>query len=445
MKLTRRRAIQIGAATTAGIGLGGCSSLLSQANSSPGRVVPERAESRILNRVAFGPSATDLQRVTDDGTAAYIAMQLKPLQSSGLLDFGGYDLNLKLKLRHLDVLEVDAAELRDLPEQEVLRQLQQAAILTATYSPYQLRERMVDFWTNHFNIYARKGLTSFRLPVDQANVIRRHALGTFPDLLKASARSTAMLVYLDNQLNVSGGPNENYARELMELHSMGVNGGYTQKDVQEVARCFTGWSMETRFLRPRGRFWFDESRHDSGEKKVLGQTIPAGGGVKDGERVLEIIANHPSTANFISTKLCRYFLGEPSDGVISDVASVYASTKGDLSAMLGVILTPQRLMENPAIVKRPFDYLVSALRLSGADTDGAKPLQEWLDAMGQPLYQWPMPDGYPDHTAAWTGSLLARWNFGLALCSGSIQGTQLGDIKTNDLLDRICAPAFMWR
>jgi uncharacterized protein (DUF1800 family) len=259
--------------------------------------------------------------------------------------------------------------------------------------------------------------------------VRRHALGKFPDLLRASAHSPAMLAYLDNQENRRGVPNENYARELMELHTLGVHGGYTQKDVLEVARCFTGWTIENRFLRRRGNFRFDEALHDNGSKKVLGVTIFAGGGQSDATKVLDILATHPATARFIAGKLCRYFLGEENAEWTKKLAAIYNKTGGDIKAMLRPLLLSDTLQEAPPILKRPFDFTVSALRALNADTDGGAPLQEHLTRMGQPLYQWPMPDGYPDRTAAWTGSLLARWNFALSLTGGAIDSTSI-DVPT---------------
>ena len=256
-------------------------------------------------------------------------------------------------------------------------------------------------------------------------MVRTHALGKFPELLNASAHSPAMLFYLNNDANKSGVPNENYARELMELHTLGVHGGYTQKDVLEVARCFTGWTIEGRFLRRRGTFVFDAKQHDNGAKTVLGTRIAPGGGEKDARQVLALLAKHPATANFISGKISRYFLGDDAEKWTGKLAKIYQQTNGDIPAMLRPLLLSDELRDSPPILKRPFDFLVSSLRALNADTDGGRGVQEHLASMGQPLYQWPMPDGYPDRTAAWTGSLLARWNFALALCGGDVDGTSL--------------------
>ncbi|MBC8103821.1 MAG: DUF1800 domain-containing protein [Cytophagales bacterium] len=382
---------------------------------------------RFFDRAAFGPTRGESRQFAQTGAAAWLDEQRgapgdDSRETPGLL----------LRLRTLDVVNLSAFDLRDFPDTAVLEQLQQAAILRAVYSRFPLRERLTDFWTNHFNIYARKGYGASFKAVDDLAVIRKHALGTFPDLLKASAHSPAMLSYLDNPNNRSGVANENYARELMELHTLGVHGGYTQKDVQEVARCLTGWTIEDRFLHRRGMFRFDPQRHDAGAKTVLGVSIPAGGGTSDGDRVLEILAAHPSTARFIASKLVRGFYGEgeASKAATVRIADVYSRTGGSISAMLRALLVgtgpygiSSDLIAAPPVLKRPFDYLVSAVRVSEAETDGGGPIQQHLARMGQPLFQWPMPDGYPDRTAAWTGSLLARWNFAAALTTGGIEGT----------------------
>jgi len=423
-----QRALKVAAiAGVAGSGAG-CSRL-GQRFTKPAAVAPDTSSphalpqnegeniTRLLNRVAFGARPGEVARVASMGRAAYLDEQLQADSGEKLL--------LQVRLRGLEVLRSNAIELRDLQETEVLRQLQQAAILRAVYSRHQLRERMVDFWSNHFNIYARKGLGTYFITGDDISVIRSHALSTFPDLLRASAHSPAMLAYLDNSENRRGVANENYARELLELHTMGVGGGYSQKDVQEVARCLTGWTIENRFLRRRGTFRFDEARHDNGAKTVLGTRIPAGGGQRDGDKVLSVLSSHPATARFIAGKLCRYFLGEDNAQWTQKLAQIYTRTGGDIRAMLRPLLLSDTLLHSAPIVKRPFDYLVSSLRILNADTDGGARLQRHLANMGQPLWSWPMPDGYPDSTAAWSGSVLSRWNFAFALCSNSIPNSSL--------------------
>ncbi|MCH8275669.1 MAG: DUF1800 family protein [Armatimonadetes bacterium] len=421
--MNRRDFLRAGVIAGAGSLFAGCSSPVRRyaSRGTPDSISPPKADveptARLVNRVSFGPVPGELQRVRSMGADAYVDEQLRAGREE--------DFALRFQLGRLDVHNINAAELRDLPQEEVIRQLQQSALLMSVYSPNQLRERMVDFWTNHFNIYVRKKLSAYRKPTDDISVVRKHALGKYPDLLRASAHSPAMLAFLDNQVNRRGLANENYARELMELHTMGVQGGYTQKDVQEVARCFTGWTIENRFMRPRGTFRFDPERHDNGAKIVLGEKIPAGGGKKDGDTVLDILAQHPSTAKYISGKICRFFLGDGAGAWAGRTAKTYSETGGDIRAMLRPILLAREMLKAPPILKRPFDFMVSSLRALNADTDCGRPLQNHLEDLGQPLYQWPMPDGYPDITDAWTGSLLARWNFALALTAGGMSGTSV--------------------
>lgn len=423
MRITRRECLHLALAAGASA-VAGCQPMLRHAMAPPPLLtgLPTRkglpADVLWLNRVTFGVTLTELDRLAEMGKVAYLEQQLHPNEM-------GEQWLVRLRLRGFEIFQAAPAELGDLPVPEVLRQLQQHAILRAVYSRYQLHERMVDFWRDHFNVTASKGLCAYYLPQYERDVLRKHALGRFPDLLRATARSPAMLLYLDNYRNRRGVPNENYARELMELHTLGVHGGYTQKDVQEVARCFSGWTVEERFLRPRGTFRFDSAQHDSGEKQVLGQCIPAGGGIEDGERVLEMLAMHPATARHLCEKLCAYFIGTTHEAIVRRLSEVYLSTGGDISEVLRELLLSEEFLQSPPVFKRPFDYMVSALRALYALTDGNRPLQEHLQKMGQPLYQWPLPDGYPHGEEAWKGTLLARWNFAIALCANEIRGTRV--------------------
>jgi len=422
---TRRDILRVSAAASLSVWAAGCTRIVQRATapSWPADLsLPEQPQpiARLLDRAGFGAAPGEVARVAKIGTAAYLDEQLAPDEQPSL---EGEEWRLRARLHGLEVLRGDAMELRDLQEREVLRQLQAASLLRAVYSRRQLRERMVDFWSNHFNIYARKGRGAYLVTGDDITVVRAHALGKFSDLLRASAHSPAMLSFLDNSENRRGVPNENYARELMELHTLGIDGGYSQKDVQEVARCLTGWTIENRFLHRRGTFRFDGERHDDGEKIVLGHRIARGGGQSDGDKVLSILAAHPSTARFLARKLCRYFWGNEDEKWTLRLAQIFTHSGGDIRAMLRPLLASEELISAPPIVKRPFDFLVSSLRATGADSDGGQGLQEHLAKMGQPLWGWPMPDGYPDRTAAWTGSLLARWNFAGALCGNGIAGT----------------------
>ena len=422
-RVGRRDLLRGGALVGASALLAGCSQIVRRytAPAAPASIALPAGEvepiARLLHRTSFGPTPGEIARVKTLGLEKYVKEQLRPNEEESTL--------LSLRLRGIEALHGNAMDLQNFKEREVLQQLQQAAILRAVYSRHQLRERMVDFWSNHFNIYAHEGHHTFYKPMDEFSVVRAHALGKFPELLNASAHSPAMLFYLNNDANKSGVPNENYARELMELHTLGVHGGYTQKDVLEVARCFTGWTVEDRFLRKRGTFRFDATRHDDGAKTVLGTRIAPGGGEKDALQVLALLARHPATAQFIGGKISRYFLGDDEAKWTGKLAKIYRQTDGNIVEMLRPLLLSNELRDSPPILKRPFDYLVSSLRATNADTDGGAGVQEHLRRMGQPLYQWPMPDGYPDRTASWTGSLLARWNFALALCAGGVDGTSL--------------------
>lgn len=326
----------------------------------------------------------------------------------------------------------------------VVGELQRAKLLRAVYTERQLYEVMVDFWENHFSIFANKDADRLLLTSFDRDTIRPFALGRFRDLLGATAHSPAMLFYLDNWTSSvmrnypatkdrparsTGGINENYARELMELHTLGVNGGYTQKDVEEVARCFTGWTIR----RPgqEGLFFYNPAQHDNGEKTVLGQTIPAGGGIADGERVLDILAKSPSTAKFVVTKMARRFVGDnPPASLITRASAVYLKTDGSIAETLRSIITSPEFFSPTAYrtkVKSPFEFVVSTLRATNAETDAGPPVLGWISRMGQPVYGRVTPDGYPDMSTAWLSNndLLARFNFAAALTLNRIRGTRV--------------------
>lgn len=422
--------------------------------------VPTEAGVRVFGRAGFGHRPGDLQAYSADGHEATLARLFRADAKE--------ELTLTAQIARLDVFRVDAVEMEDIPRAEVLHQLRQAAILRAVYGANPLFERMCDFWSDHFNIYGQKEADAWRKGRDQEVVIREHALGNFHEMLYASARSPAMLGYLDNELNRKGAPNENYARELMELHTMGVDGGYTQHDIQEVARCFTGWTTENRFLRPRGKYRFDPNRHDEGDKYVLGQWIK-NGGEKEGIQVLEIVAKHPATARHLAQKLCTYFLGHRNPTLEAETAAAYTDSGGDIKKTIRPLLFSKELTEGPPVLKRPMDLLASSIRALDGTTDGWTNIQDHLSKMGQEPYEWPMPDGFPMKTVAWSGSMLPRWQFAFALASGNIGGTDLegDDLPMQDRLKAlyghepskevvaaveqgglgmaIAAPEFQWR
>lgn len=462
MNIDRRDCLKWGLTIASGAALAGCGPIARRVAGRKvpeGAAVPERGGSeahRFLNRLAFGPAPGDHQKYAQMGREAYIREQLAPSKND--------EPALTFQLSRLDTMRVNSAELRDLPEGLVMSQLRQVATLSAIYSQWQLRERLVDFWTNHFNIFAFKGDGAYRKGVDDLKVIRANALGKFPDMVRASARSAAMLGYLDNVVNKKGVPNENYARELLELHTLGVHAGYTQQDVREVARCFTGWTIEQRYLRPKDSFRFDDDQHDTGEKLVLGHRILAGGGIEDGDQVIDIVTSHPECAKYLAGKLSQFFLGDAAPTVEGKVADAYMKSGGDVKAMLEPILFADEMLSGPPVLKRPFDYAVSAARSLNFETDAGTPFQNHLDRMGQPLFGWPMPDGYPERTAAWTGSVLPRWNFAWAMCQGEIGGTGLdltpikgkivdfvlgkpgaGGDTVEDAALALASPEFQWR
>ncbi len=294
----------------------------------------------------------------------------------------------------------------------VQRQLQEATLFRAAFSKRQLYERMVEFWSDHFNIAF--GEVNYLKTLDDREVIRKHALGNFPDMLRASAHSAAMLVYLNNNTSRFPKVNENYARELMELHTLGADGGYTQADVAEVARCLSGWT-----IKGRGDFNFDSTGHDFGAKTFLGNTIPAAPGtgaaaVGEGEKVLNVLAAHPNTAKYIAAKMIRWLLRyDAPQPLVDQVAAAYLSTSGNIPAMIRVIMTPANLAAAPAKHKRPFHFVTSAMRALNPTVKGVAAIAGTrLVTLGHQSFMWATPDGYPDKVQFWSGLVMQRWNFG---------------------------------
>lgn len=334
--------------------------------------------------------------------------------------------------------------------------LSEGKIFRAVYSNRQLAELMTDFWFNHFNVFLDKGADRYLVPTYEREVIRPNVFGRFRDLLGATAESPAMLFYLDNWQSVAPRPaaanpraakprpqrglNENYARELMELHTLGVDGGYTQRDIVEVARCFTGWSI--RAPGKGGGFEFNNKVHDKGEKVVLGVTIPAGGGIEDGRRVLDILARHPSTARFISRKLAvRFVADNPPKKLIDRMAATFTKTNGDLRAVVRTMIESKEFWSEGAYrskVKTPLEMIVSAVRAVNGDVEYAFPLANQLVQLGEPLYRKLEPTGYSSANSEWvnSASLLGRMNFALALAQNRISGVTA---QKTDLFDT--APA----
>ena len=420
----------------------------------------------VLNRLAYGPSPADLRQVEQLGPAGWIAWQLRPADiddsavEKRLADFRSLSMSTAELVAHyprakkvaeakgitlagkspeaLRAELIGVVEPFHLPRQ-VGAELIAARLIRASGSRRQLQEQLVDFWFNHFNVSADKGAVRWMVSPYEREAIRPHLFGTFRELLGAVAHNPAMLFYLDNWTSTREGLslpkkgrmglNENYARELLELHTLGVDGGYTQEDVREVARCFTGWGI--RKPNEDGTFEFHPRAHDSGSKRVLGLVIPAGGGIEDGERVLDLLATHPSTAHFIARKLAQKFVMDtPPPELVERVAQVFLRTGGDLTA------TYRALFESPefwsdaaraAKVKTPLEFTVSAVRVLGGTTAGDVPMVQALNRMGQPLYRAQPPTGWPEVSQPWVnpGALVARIDFGLKLASGRLTGTEV--------------------
>src|SRR5579863_10057019 len=356
----------------------------------------------------------------------------------------------------------ETVEAIDHPQQVVNNELVEGKLLHAIYSNRQLQEVMTDFWFNHFNVFIGKGVDRYLLTSYERDVIRPHALGKFEDLLVATAQSPAMLFYLDNWLSVGpnsdvangipkqannqsrqrirnkaqtsqskgkrNGLNENYGRELMELHTLGVKGGYTQQDVTEVARVFTGWTLKQ--PKQGGGFTFEERTHEPGDKIVLGHRIKPKG-EKEGLEVLHILAHHPSTAKFVCTKLATRFVSDdPPQALVDSMAQTFLKKDGNIREVLATMLDSPEFWVPEAYrakVKTPLEFVVSALRASEADVTDAMPIAHQLQNMGMPLYGMQPPTGYSMKADAWVNSsaLLGRMNFALALTSGEVKGVQV--------------------
>lgn len=375
----------------------------------------------VLNRVTWAARREDLARITEMGIEAYLDWQLSP-ESIADPVVDAYVQNSPVSLSRAGI----AAALNN-AYGETETAILVTRLVRAAYSERQLYELVVEFWTDHFNIPI--GDYVAEKTIDDREVIRKHALGKFRDLVFASAQSEAMLRYLNNDSSSKEHPNENYARELMELHTLGVDGGYSEADVKAVARAFTGWTVRGSGDRP---FFFDQEMHDGGEKIVLGQKLAAGRGIEDGLEVLDILARHASTARFIAFKLCRRFVSDnPPQSLVESAAQQFSATDGDIRAVLRhILLSPEFMDSAGQKLRRPMDYLVGVMRLMRMEADDPWLLLYPLQMMGHIPFYWHPPNGYPDVAAAWinTNGLLTRWNIALSLplaALGQIEGLRL--------------------
>ncbi len=440
-------------------------------------LTPHDSALHVLDRLAYGPRPGDVDRVAALGVMKWIDTQLHPDRIP--------DPIVERRETGFPILDEDAGELARaiiavrqqriatrqdgenatrgepatpdsqaaLRVRQAMGQLQQLAVVRAVLSERQLQEVMVDFWTNHFNVFFGKGADRAFTPSYIERTIRPHALGRFQDLLIATAKSPAMLFYLDNWQSVAPGAeppalarmarlpdamrermltrlpqglNENYARELMELHTLGVDGGYTQEDVIAVARIFTGWSIE----RPQqgGGFRFNEWAHDYGEKVVRGVRFPAGHGMDEGLRLLKLLAQDPATMHHVSRQLCARFVSDdPPDGCVDDAVAAWNRSDGDIAEVLRAIFQSPDFWSAQAFrskVKTPLEFMVSAVRAVGGDPDTTPRLAQVIGRLGEPLYAQPSPAGYPESQEDWvnSGALLLRMNMAVALAAGRLPG-----------------------
>jgi uncharacterized protein (DUF1800 family) len=465
----------------------------------------EEAILHALNRLGFGPRPGQVEQIEKTGLESWIQAQLHPenisdpvvdarlaqfpalgLSAAGLLDqYPPQDIAAKrlgMKVdeyqKHLQDLAKQPGGKNSLPfkeQNEIVNELMEAKMIRAVYSERQLTEQLSDFWFNHFNIFVYKDTDRWYLIPYERDAIRPHVLGKFRDLLEATAKSPAMLFYLDNSssadphafdrlkqhpvrarpgeklppLGPKRGLNENYGRELMELHTLGVEGGYKQEDVIEVARAFTGWTIES--PRENPAFYFDERIHDPDPKRVLGKKIK-GGGLKDGEQVLDLLVKDQHTARHISLQLAEHFVSDdPPLALVARMAKTFEKSKGDIRAVMTTMIYSPEFWSRAAFrakVKTPFELVASTTRALGADVDQPLQLAQWVARIGEPLYQCLPPNGYSDKAVTWvsTGALLNRVNFAVALTSNKVRGAQVDinslvgtDVRANPrlALDRL--------
>ena len=473
------------------------------------------AVEHLLSRLSFGARPGEVERVLAIGLEKWVQQQLEHSLPDAALEkkLSGYDalaldnetivntyLNAGQVVRMMqkngtlskdsmaklekadyrkDLLKLMQEKGLKLP-QELNRQLVAQKLIRAVYSENQLQELMTDFWFNHFNVSVTKGQSQPYVLTYERDAIRPHTMGKFESLLKATAQHPAMLYYLDNassgsdnnemnqrikkmvpansKLKKAAGLNENYAREVMELHTLGVDGGYVQADVTEVARALTGWTVRPmmkdgygerlsklqqsrlgkNMATTEGDFLFLAVRHDQQEKTVLGKKYPSNGGLNEGLEVLHQLATHPSTARFICKKIAtRFVCDTPSATLVAAMADVFTKTGGDIKQTMIAMLNSREFWKKEVLrskIKSPFELVVSAIRATNAELRNAYQLNDWCTRMGQKIYSYGAPTGFPDKASFWvnTGSLLNRMNFGLAIASQRIPGVGMNLLGLNN-------------
>ena len=361
--------------------------------------------SRLVRRATMGITPGEMTRANEMGWNGYLNRQLNYTR----IDDSALESQIATKY---PLMAQTSDLLFNADSGQVQNQLRESTIYRAAYTQRQLHARMVEFWSDHFNQDVDK--VGYLLVADQRDVIRKYAMTTFPQLLKASAHSASMMIYLDQNASSARAPNQNYAREIMELHTLGVDGGYTQNDVAELSRVLTGWTVTG-----KGVFTFNPTLHDTGTKVVLGKTIAGQSGAagqQEGEQMLDILVNHPSCAKFIATKMLKWMVTpSPTDAQVSAIASVYKATGGDIKSMLRAMLNSQWITQAPMKFKRPFHFTVSALRSLNPAVTSTSVINSQLVALGHQSFTWDTPDGYPDRIEYWAGNIVPRWSFGSTL------------------------------
>ncbi len=420
---TRRELLQSASAVAAAWGLSalGPPPVLADERAAAAAQAPPKDDlTHLVSRITFGPRPDDLVMARRLGYEGYLEYQLdyESIDDSAFEDaLHAKYTTLALPLGELLALGNDTS-----PHPDPFTELQLATIERVVAGPRQLFEVMVGFWSNHFNVAGLDRTLRLLKPFEDHDVIRRHALGSFGQLLQPDAASPAMLFFLDNVSNVKGVPNENYAREVMELHTLGLGGGYTEDDVKAVARIFTGWGFD----RTAAAFTFYDKRHDSGPKTALGVDFPAGHGLDEGQRLLDLLARHPSTAAHIASKLATHFVADvPPPALVGRAADTFTATDGDIRAVLRTILTSDEfLASKDAKLKRPVEYVGSLLRATAAAVgdQGYESLLGTLRTLGQAPFSWPAPNGVPDVAPYWTSTngILTRFNFALGVSDGAL-------------------------
>src|SRR3989440_1945947 len=420
---------------------------------------------QVLNRVSWGASRSSAAEIARLGTGGWLAAQLQPspatlpadiqarvdemtISRRSLADLGA---DLESRRRALQKAPADErkAERQAYNEdlQRLAREAQTRMLLRALYSPNQLEEHLTWFWLNHFNVFQYKGPLRALVADYEERAIRPHALGRFRDLLAATSRHPAMLIYLDNARNSAGRLNENYARELMELHTLGVGGGYSQRDVESLARVLTGWSID---LDSPGLARFYPRRHDSGAKELLGRALKANGAAELDE-ALDLLARHPATARFVSHKLALFFVAdEPPPALVERMAQTFLDTGGEIPAVLRTLFAAAEFRASLGTkFKDPLHYALSALRLALDDRPlpDAQPVIGALARLGEPLYARATPDGYPLTRADWAspGQLATRFEIARAIAyrvPARIWDAPLGPLSpaTRDTLAQASSP-----